>query len=164
MGIKKFELYHGAVLTRILRKDRPLTLTLIETNTAESWSTYKIADNNKDAILYMKYSSAPSVTSKHTRWQYSFKKEHLKELKKYEEKNIYIALIGVQRNIDDKPMEICLLNKEEMLEAIDLDSKTTQSFTVFCEAKKKLRVRGTRTNHNEIKIDRSRIDKLGEDW
>ncbi|EPS49557.1 hypothetical protein CFSAN002368_17135 [Clostridium botulinum A1 str. CFSAN002368] len=62
MAIKEFEFYHGAVLTRILRKDIPLTLTLIETNTLESWSAYKISDNAKDAILYIKYCSAPNVT------------------------------------------------------------------------------------------------------
>lgn len=164
MAIKDFELYHGAVLTKILRKERPLTLTLIETNTSESWSAYRISDNTKDAILYMKYCSVPNVTKKHTRWQYIFNKEHLKELKKYKNDNIYLALIGLQRNIKDKPMEICLLRKEEIINAIDIDSEFQQNFTVFCEPNRKLRVRGTRTNHNEIKVERSRLDKLGEEW
>lgn len=165
MAIKDFELYHGAVLTKILRKDMPLTLTLIETNTSESWSAYKITDNNKDAILYMKYCAVPYNTKKHTRWQYIFNREHLKELKRYEQNDIYLALIGVQKSIKNKPMEICLLRKEEILKAINLDSELQQSITVICEKNKSLRVRGTNVkDHKPDIIERLRIDKLGEDW
>lgn len=137
---------------------------MIETNTSESWSAYKVADNSKDVILYMKYCSAPNVTKKHTRWQYIFNKEHLKELREYKNDNVYFALIGLQRSVKDKPMEICLLRKDEIIDMIDIYSEIQQNITVICQSNMKLRVRGTLTNGNEIKVERNRLDKLGYDW
>lgn len=64
MALREFEFYHGAVITKILRKDMPVTLTLIETDTDKSWSAYKIADNAVDKVIYMKYCASPRETSK----------------------------------------------------------------------------------------------------
>jgi hypothetical protein len=42
MAIKEFEFMLGGVITRILRKDIPLQLTLVETSSNDSKAVYKI--------------------------------------------------------------------------------------------------------------------------
>ena len=44
MSVKEFELFHGAVLTKVLRSDRPVALRLVGTRPGENWSTYTLND------------------------------------------------------------------------------------------------------------------------
>lgn len=37
MAIDEFELFHGVVLTKLVRSDRPITLRMIETRPREAW-------------------------------------------------------------------------------------------------------------------------------
>jgi activator of HSP90 ATPase len=44
MPLREFELFHGGVITKIVRSERPVTLRLIETKPEEKWSTYTLND------------------------------------------------------------------------------------------------------------------------
>lgn len=156
MAIKEFEYYHGAVLTKLLRKDIPMTLTLIETDKNQSWSAYKISSNKNDYIFYVKYCLSPQVTKKHVRWTFRFTNEHLNELKKFLSNNLWLVLVCAQKDCKTKPMELCLLNKKEILEGIDIDSINQQTFTVYSESRKELKVCGT-MNEKKFTVERDRI-------
>ena len=56
MSIKDLELLHGAVLTKLVRSDNPITLRMIETNRNEARSAYTL---NDEVILYIKYHKKP---------------------------------------------------------------------------------------------------------
>lgn len=43
-AVRQFELFHGAVLTALLRRDHPIALSMVETMPSDSWSTYRIND------------------------------------------------------------------------------------------------------------------------
>ncbi len=149
MALKGFEFYHGAVITKILRKDISVTLTPIETDTDKLWSAYKIADGLSDRVIYMKHCASlkeKEVYKKHTVWIFSFTPEHLKELSRYKNTDLYLASICVDKNLQFESVEPYLLNKEEILETIDIGSNTSQTISVFCELRKILRVRGSSTN------------------
>jgi activator of HSP90 ATPase len=65
MAIKEFEFMHGGVITRLLRKDIPLQLTLVETSSNDSKAVYKIlSQNNNELTLYIKYRSRPEPRKK----------------------------------------------------------------------------------------------------
>jgi len=65
MAIKEFEFMHGEVITRLLRKDVPMQLTLVETNSSDSKAVYRIlTQKNNELILYIKYRSKPEPRKK----------------------------------------------------------------------------------------------------
>ena len=161
MALREFEFYHGAVITKILRKDMPVTLTLIETDIDKSWSAYKISDNVVDKVIYMKYCASPRETSKRIAWVFNFTPKHLGELSRYRDIDLYLALICVNKDLQFEPMEVCLLNRDEISETIDISSNIGQTITVFCKHRRMLRVSGSSTNRRELKIKRGRIDDFG---
>jgi len=55
-----------------------------------------------------------------------------------------------------KIMELCLLNKEEILKGIDIDLINQQTFTVYSESPKELKVSGT-MNEKKFTVERDRI-------
>lgn len=138
MTIQDFELFHGAVLIKILRNDRPVTL-LIETKTGED-RAYTIDDNNVK-VLYIKHrliSNTLKITKKHPKggrtWQFIFSPEHitiLKNLKeKYKDKHkVFLALICGHTDIK-KRMEICIIDLDKYNDLLDLDKATQQSIGV----------------------------------
>jgi hypothetical protein len=75
--IKEFELFHGALLTKLVRSEKPLTLRLIETRMDDSWSTYTINDQVR---LLVKHSLNPRKLSrvKNGRaWSFVFSKNQV---------------------------------------------------------------------------------------
>lgn len=52
MAIKEFELFHGAVLAKLLRSNEPITLCLIERSERDPWASYRI---NDACSIYIKY-------------------------------------------------------------------------------------------------------------
>lgn len=109
MAIKEFEYCHGAILTKFLKKDIPMTLTLIETDKNQSWSAYKTSNNKNHYIFYIKCCLHPQVTKKHVRWIFRFTNEHLNELKKFLSNNLWMGLVCAQKYCKAKPMKLCLL-------------------------------------------------------
>lgn len=160
MPIYDYEYYHGAVLTKILRNELPTTLRLIETNPVEAWSAYRVNDN---LIVYMKYSASPKTYKKNQNrygWMFNFHPKDLQLLRELMKNDqLYLALISTSKDLSFTPMEICLLNTDEIKSCIDIYSDNAQWFSVFCEPRKQLLVRGT-ISKSELKIPRNRLDSL----
>lgn len=140
MSIQQFEFFHGAVLVKILRNDRPIVL-LIETNIDDD-RAYKI-DDNKVKVLYIKHrlvSRKLSITKKHPKggrtWQFVFTPQQidslrvLKENHKNEDK-VFLALVCGYADVK-KRMEICIVDLDKYNELLDLNSATQQSITIRC--------------------------------
>lgn len=161
MAIKEFEFMHGGVITRLLRKDIPLQLTLVETSSKDSKAVYKIlSKNNNELTLYIKYRSRPEPRKKEVKtWIFNFTPKNLNELRSYKDGNFMIALVCGN---DDKlsNSEVCLLDKEQVIYCIDIDSKSNQTITVKLEENKSFRAYGTMTTGNPLVIQRNRINTI----
>ena len=91
MSIKTFELFHGGVLTKILRADRPVRLTMIETHPGENWETYKVDFDKANARLLIKYSKKPKKTGNDETWPFTFSPKQMEEL---QPNKLHVALPG----------------------------------------------------------------------
>lgn len=160
MAIKNFEFYHGAVLAKILRKDMATSLKLVETNTKEHWSTYII---NDEIALYISYRTGkPNKNKTRLTWYFNLNKNHLKELEDFIHKDLKFALICLSDNDEICKSEICLLEKEDILELIDINSEFVQTITISLEKnQRKFRVHGTLSEiKGEKKINKCLIDNV----
>lgn len=165
MPVREFEYMHGAVLAKILRKDEPLQLTLVETNSDETNSVYKIASSErKESVLYIKHSKTPRTRNKDnspiSTFNFTFTSMNLADLKRYSSNSLILALVCAQQNYKANGSEICVLYNEKILQLIDIDAATTQVISVISEPKKSLRVRGTLTNNEDLIIPRKQIESL----
>lgn len=161
MAIKDFEYMHGAVLTRILRMEEPLTLTLVENNKNEAWAAYRfLSSANNGGILYIKCSKTPRKTDKHYAWSFVFNRENLSELHRLKQEKLYLAFVCAHNAFSEKPSEICLLYPDDISKIIDTDSTIQQSVSVFIEDGKSMRVSGSNTNREKKIIERNRIDNI----
>jgi hypothetical protein len=137
MSIKDFELFHGVVLTRLVRSDKPLTLRMIETHD-DSWGVYKI---NDEVELFIKHSTSPRKLSRGKggwSWVFHFSLEHIKLLKEIQtSRPVYIALVCGRKEIKRRRMEICFLEPDDFAKVIDLSKPEAQSVTIRYEVGKK---------------------------
>lgn len=155
MPIRDFELYHGALLTKLVRSDRPITIRMIETETSECWSVYTIDDI---VAIYTKSSGHGEFyeKDKSAKWHFSFQPRHLSDLQRLSEKNdVYLALVcanhglpssvpitfdsykkewerwlALEQQLRRKHTGICFLEADEWRELLDLDDNRTQSIIV----------------------------------
>lgn len=161
MSIKDFELFHGAVLTKLVRSDRPITLRMIETNPKEAWSAYTV---NDEVTLYIKYSTTPSSRKREENalvWSFSFSVQHLKQLQNLSEnREVYIALVCGQRNLSENALHICFIEPNELSECMDVNSMEPQTIQVKYLPAGRLRVwGGVNTAKNPKLIASSKIEK-----
>ncbi len=159
--IHDFELFHGAVLTKIMRSDQPVALRMIETNTKEAWSAYII---NDEVTLYVKYSTKPMPRERESGafvWTFSFTPDQLAELRKLgQEHFVYVALVCGQRDIAKGSMHVSFMEQAEIDECIDLMDEVQQNVFVKFVPGGKLRVWGPRnSSRNPIKVTRSGLEK-----
>lgn len=142
MSIKEFELFHGAILTKLIRSDRPISLSMFETKPDDTWASYTI----NDAVdIYVKHSTASRKISRGEggfSWTFGFSPEHVAQIKEIQKKRpVYVALVCGHKSVKEGRMEICFLNPGKVLEVIDFDSANSQSITVrYNTGAKKLRV------------------------
>ncbi|OHB76255.1 MAG: hypothetical protein A2Z25_16215 [Planctomycetes bacterium RBG_16_55_9] len=155
MPIRDFELYHGALLTKLVRSDRPVTLRMIETEADECWSAYTIDDT---VTVYTKASGHGKFYEKDNsvKWTFTFQPKHLNDLRRLSEQNdVYIALVCANHSIPrqvpfslgsyeeewrrwlelenalrHKLTGICFLEPDEWRRCFDLDDHRTQSIVV----------------------------------
>lgn len=109
MSVHEFELFHGAVLTKLVRSDRPVTLRMIETRPAEAWAAYTI---NLDVLLLIKYSTTfRSLKRQPGRaWTFAFSPAEVHCLGSGPNgKQSFAALVCANRALDRKGMALCLL-------------------------------------------------------
>jgi len=161
MAIRDFELFHGAVLARILRKGRRVALTMIETKPAESWSAYRI---NDVASLYVKYCAAPDQRKRDEAlvWQFTFDVRHLEEVARLQQEgDVYVALVGGNSDVKRRGTEICLLYPGEFGRCVDVGSPDPQSICVVSVPRRQLLARGGGwSERTEIKVPRDRLSTL----
>lgn len=160
MPIKAFEFYHGAFLTRLLRKDVPTTLALVETNIREAWSLYKVTDT----YFYVKHSTNPKKYERfpgRLKWDFTFSSQHINQIKKYLTKNLYVALVCSRKDINNDENEICIINTEQLLDLVGTELELPNYvISVICEKSKSFRVKGTNSRKKEFTIYRNKIDLL----
>ena len=110
-SVGQFHLFHGLVLAKILRSDRPTSLRLIETNTRNEWSTYVV----NDAQLLVKYRLVTTrMTDSEVVWNFVFSQ---KELQQIREKDYYAVLVCGLPEIEKEALEkmqACFLRPDQI--------------------------------------------------
>lgn len=156
MAIPEYQIMHGAVLSRICRNDRPMTLRMIETSN-DSRAAYNV---NDDLYLYMKHSKSPAELKREAvlRWQYTFMPNHLRELRRLmAERPVYLALIC--GTTDLRPLEVCLLEPEIFPTLINVAASDVQSIQVKLKSgARKFRVNGSARSY-ELLVPRNLLDE-----
>lgn len=139
MGIQQFELFHGAVLTKLVRSDRPITLRMIETK-EEAWSVYTV---NDEIELFVKHSITPRELGREKdglSWQFIFTPEQVEHIHNLRStKKVAVILVCGRQNVKDD-MQIAFIEPDDVQELIDFSVNTTQSLTVKYLPRKKLRI------------------------
>jgi len=158
MPVKEFELYHGAVLTKILRSEKPVALRLIETRPAENWSTYTLNDT---VDLLVSHSKSPRSVSRQgggTSWSFVFSRNQLRQMNPdSRSRPVWLALVCGREKPSDGEMHVCLLDPEQVREAVDF-SADQQSLTVRKPGGKgKLRV--FKDRREKFLVAQSRLNK-----
>jgi hypothetical protein len=153
MPIREFELFHGAVLTKLVRADRPITLRMIETRPADAWSTYRI--NDAVSILLKHSTRLRPLRRKRgaAAWSFVFSTDQIEQLSK---QGTWAALVCCSSKIGRNKMETCLLDPDQLNRLLDLTAKTQQSITVKRLPGKRLRVVSPRTR--DLVVARNRIE------
>jgi len=158
MAIDEFELFHGVVLTKLLRSEKPITLRMIETRPGEAWSAYTL---NDEVDLFIKHSTTPRSTvrgGEGRSWPFVFGIDQLGQMGASKAKGgVYVALVGGSRQIKDTQRCVCLLEPGEIKELLDFSSPLQQALTVKLIPGKSLRVYSA--HKMRFKIPQNRLEK-----
>lgn len=130
MSLKEFELFHGSVLTKLVRRDDDVTLSLVETD-RNTWAMYRV----NDADFFIKHSAKPRLLKTGKSWVFSFAGKQLAQVR---DKKPHVALVcggGVKTSADSG---ICFLTVEQMDELLADGKQTT--ITVRLEPGRRFRV------------------------
>jgi hypothetical protein len=158
MTIRQFELFHGAVLAKLVRNEKPLTLRMIETRTGEAWSVYTI---NDEVDLFLKHSASAKELTREPgslSWHFVFTPKQVAQIDELQiVRQAHVALVCGRKDIRLENMQICLLTPKDVASLIDFEEKSSQSVTVKYIPGKKLRVY---SGHSvECLIAQSSLDK-----
>ena len=158
MAVKEFELFHGAVLTKLLRSEKPVALRLIETRPNENWSTYTLNDTVDLVVSHRKSPRALSRNGGGTSWSFVFSRNQLRQMNPaVRNRPVYVALVCATVNLSDKKMHTCLLDPEQIADLVDF-SADQQSLTIRKpEQGRKLRV--FKHGRARFLVAQSRLDK-----
>lgn len=162
MAIKDIELFHGVVLTKLIRSERPVSLKLLEFNADTSSAAYLI---NDEASVYIKHSKSPRERERknyQAAWIFNFKPEHLAEVRKLSEgKGVFTALVCGDTSLENaRDMQVCFLQPEELSACINLNATKTQTITVANPTRRQLRVWGTANGaDNPILVDKGALER-----
>ena len=160
MSVHEFELFHGCVITKILRSDRPITLRLIQTKPQEHWSTYIL---NDETNLFVSHSVAPRPVSRAgggTSWTFNFSKNQLKQINStLKNRAVYVALVCGRQNLKGKKekIEICFMTPQQIEEIVNFNA-AQQSITVRC-LNSGGRIRVFKDKRERFYVPKSALDK-----
>lgn len=144
--VKVFELFHGACLTRLIRRDKPLTMRLIEVDSTQSWSTYRV----NDVDLFIKHCANPRrLKTGRTSWTFPFGDNQIERIMK----GCHVALICGAERVKDH-MEICFIEHESVGRLL---ADSAKSITVSMQANQSFRVKSAAVSEKMV-ISRSAID------
>ena len=154
MPVRDFELFHGAVLTKLVRGERPLTLRLIETRPTDSWSTYRL---NDEVNLLLKHSTVSIARKREIGsavWQFVLSRDQMHQIS---QPGVWVALVCGAPTLTKTEMDICLLDPAQVRELLDVHLQQQQSLTVKRLPGKSLRVTSPRAQ-DECVVARNRLD------
>lgn len=142
MTIKEFELFHGAVLAKFMRRDRSVNVVLIETHPKDTWSKYMVSYGFNDVPLLIKHSTNQRKLKRKRgacAWTFVFSPDQLRQLRPDKSgKPAYVALVGGSNKLKNTRMQACLLKPKEIQSVVDLQSPKQASLTVHYLPRKKL--------------------------
>lgn len=157
MSVREFELFHGAVLAKLVRNEKPITLRLIETRFDDS----RVYTLNDVIELYVKHSISPRLLTRGEggySWTFTFSPEHINQISELKRKRCtYLALVCGHRDVKKARIETCLINLDEHTNLLNLEGDGQQSVTVrYKSGAKKLRI--FRDRQEEILISLNALD------
>jgi len=130
MSVREFELYHGAVLAKILRSDKPVALRLVETQPGENWSTYTLNDAVNLLVTFSKVRRSVSRGNGGISWSFVFSANQLRQMNPVKsDRPVWVAMVCGRKSPADGDMQVCLLDPDQLSEVIDV-SADQQSLTV----------------------------------
>ncbi len=160
--IKPFELFHGAVLTKLVRSDRPITMRLIQTSVNEDWRIYLINTNKGDVRFYMRVGKnpRPHKLTKAISWYFPIQRDESIRIKQLlSEGAVYILLICGNEKLKHT-MAICAIAPDKIKDILDLDSNgNSQNVTVKYIKGRSYRVCGAIKN-KEVVINQNELDAI----
>ena len=158
MAIDEFELFHGVVLTKLLRSERPVSLRMIETCPGERWSAYTV---NDEVDLFIKHSTTPRAIARGGEgrsWGFVFGLDQLRQMAASKAKGgVYVALVGGSRQVKDPQRCVCLLLPDEVNAVLDFSSPSQQALTVKLISGKSLRVYSG--GKEKFKVPQNRLER-----
>jgi hypothetical protein len=158
MSVREFELFHGVVLTKLLRSQRPVNLRMIETRPGEMWSAYTI---NDEVDLFIKHSTTPRNVARGRggrSWPFVFGLKQLQQMAQSGAKRpVWVALVCGSRDAKDDDMQVCLLHPSQMAQLVDTSVGAQQTVTVRYVPRGKLRVFKGRREH--CLVSQRRLDE-----
>jgi len=149
MAIRKFEYMHGAVLTKLMRNDRPVALRLVETNQQECWSLYRV---NVDINLMVKYATSHRQSGRGRTWTFILSAKQREYLAATE--RVWLALVCGATDLDDAETAVALLEPKEA--NLLLATGTTPNVSIRMASGKQLRV--TINGYAELVVPRNRLE------
>lgn len=125
MSLKNYELYHGAVLTQVVRNP-DVSLKLIERDNEKlGWGMYRIITDKNDCILFIKSTSRkPNKGRNNIEYSnFTFSPDDIVRLNSNFDKDLLLCLVCCDNHI-------CLLTKDDIIELKIPESKKTCGVTV----------------------------------
>ncbi len=148
MPLSKFKMYHGAVLTEVVRNPE-MSLKLIERDSQRhSWGMYAIAAGKKDYILFCK-STAKIFVGRKNYSNFTFSVDDIRRIKEHFNQEILVCLVCHNQHI-------CLLTKAEIEELKILDDNKSCRISVYWKQGTELTVKSTYAELSG-KVARSRL-------
>lgn len=158
MPVREFEMFHGVVLTKLVRSESPMTLRLVETKPRESWSTYTVNDT---VDLFVTHSKSPRPIKRDggaTAWTFQFSQNQLRQMRpKPKGRPVWVALVCGSKKPLDGNMHVCLLNPEDIAKVVDLGAQNP-SVTVRKPTGKGM-FQVLKDRREKFKVSLSRLDK-----
>lgn len=152
MGLSKFEMYHGAVLTEVVRNPE-MSLKLIERDSEKhSWGMYSIISGNKDYVLFIKSTAQIRKGKKEDSSKFTFSIEDIKRLKNVLGKELIVCLVCHDEHI-------CLLTKNDINDLKILDRDKTCGISVYWKERAELRIKSPFAELGH-KVPRNRLKKF----
>lgn len=155
--MKQYCFLHGAVLTRIVKRARPVSLTLIETD-EKSWSGYTL----NDYVFFIKASTSPKKDNKGATWTFKISSSEIDQLKDYEQhRKVFLTLVCAGESLNDDS-DICLLDFNDITNCLNINERRhcDQLLTIKAVPNNCLRVYGSVNKRRPLKIARNKLDNL----
>ncbi|MGH9381823.1 MAG: hypothetical protein ACRD2Z_14590 [Thermoanaerobaculia bacterium] len=131
MRLQQLELFHGAVLCRLMRESPPGTTAIrLFEHQSEERAVYKVdglPGFPDEAYFYLKYCATPKTRKRteSTSWSFTFAREHREQLGRLRRNGgaRFLALVCGQSDLKGSDAPMCIgLVKDEEIESLLKDS------------------------------------------